>query len=197
MVYFLLFSGASSNANAATNSKPASPAKSAFQSNSPALRRPGAKPAAYNLDFLEHADDPNFNPFQTKAKVANVFDENSIEDPSSKPFETKSKVANNDKLDDPNLDPFETKSKVASNFEDKLDDPDFNPFETKSKIVNNFDDRMEEDPNIDPFATKSKVMNENTQVIMFFLNSTVRISTPNMFDIPMFTTCSIVKRFRF
>ena len=30
-----------------------------------------------------------------------------------------------------------------------------------------------------------------------FQNSTVRIWTPNMFDIPMVKTCSIVKRFRF
>ena len=36
---------------------------------------PPAPKGAYNLDFLDNLDDPNFNPFETKTKVENKFDE--------------------------------------------------------------------------------------------------------------------------
>lgn len=36
---------------------------------------PPAPKGAYNLDFLDNLEDPNFNPFETKTKVENKFDE--------------------------------------------------------------------------------------------------------------------------
>ena len=35
---------------------------------------PPAPKGAYNLDFLDNLDDPNFNPFETKTKVENKFE---------------------------------------------------------------------------------------------------------------------------
>ena len=62
-------------------------------SSSPPLRRPAAAGSAgasgYSIDF----DDPNFNPFETKAKVSNNFMDR-IDDPNCDPFATKSKVMN-------------------------------------------------------------------------------------------------------
>ena len=68
------------------------------------------KPAGYNMDFLDNLDDPNFNPFATKANVVNDGEEQPISKPKSGGY---------------NLD-----------FLDNLDDPNFNPFETKTKVTN-------------------------------------------------------------
>ena len=73
------------------------------------------KPGAYNLDFLDSIDDPNFNPFATKSKVSNE------DQPLGGGDEAKPKSSGGYNLD----------------FLDKMDDPNFDPFATKSKVMNN------------------------------------------------------------
>ena len=117
---------------------------------------PASTGNGYNLDFLDKLDDPNFNPFATKASVVNDGEQF----PVSKPAGGGGGGYNLDfldkaDLDDPNFNPFETKSKVVIDDEDSssspilptsspgktqkveayLDDPNFNPFETKTKVV--------------------------------------------------------------
>ena len=53
--------------------KPATPPPPADAEDEEPL--PPAPKGAYNLDFLDNLDDPNFNPFETKTKVENKFDE--------------------------------------------------------------------------------------------------------------------------
>lgn len=52
--------------------KPATPPPADAEDEEPL---PPAPKGAYNLDFLDNLDDPNFNPFETKTKVENKFDE--------------------------------------------------------------------------------------------------------------------------
>ena len=69
---------------------------------------------AYEIDYSKF-DDPNFNPFETKTKVVDSFDEPATEEA-----------------------PLPPKGAYNMDF-DKFDDPNFNPFETKTKVVDNFD----------------------------------------------------------
>jgi hypothetical protein len=72
-----------------------------------------AKPA-YNLDFLDKLDDPNFDPFATKTKVVNEA------------FQEEAELPTKQQNGGYNLD-----------FLDKMDDPNFNPFESKVNVSNN------------------------------------------------------------
>jgi len=49
---------------------------------------PPAPKGAYNLDFLDNLDDPNFNPFETKTKVENKFETKSDSPPKVEKVET-------------------------------------------------------------------------------------------------------------
>ena len=93
---------------------PAKPSEVAPAVSSPPLKRNPAPKSGYSIDF----DDPDFNPFESKSKVANNFggEAQPDQDPDFNPFQTKSKVSNDflDRLDDPNFDPFATKSKVSN-----------------------------------------------------------------------------------
>ena len=78
------------------------------------INEPTPPKGAYDIDYSKF-DDPNFNPFETKTKVVETFEEPTTEEAPLPP-------------------------KGAYNMEfDKFDDPNFNPFETKTKVVDNFD----------------------------------------------------------
>jgi hypothetical protein len=115
---------------------------------------------AYNLDFLDNLDDPNFNPFATKT---NVVDDVNKDSPKKEASPKKQDFL--DKLDDPNFNPFATKTKVVDDinknspqkepspkkqdFADKFDDPNFNPFATKTKVVDDINNDKMEGSNIE------------------------------------------------
>ena len=73
---------------------------------------------AYNVDF-DRFDDPNFNPFETKTKVVEKFDEPEEEPPAPKGAYD----IDYSKFDDPNFNPFETKTKVVDNFDTNASEP--------------------------------------------------------------------------
>lgn len=73
-------------------------------------------------------DDPNYNPFETKTKIAPENLDEKFADPDFNPFETKSKMESADPYDDPNFNPFQTKSKIGNE--------DFNPYATITKKRN-------------------------------------------------------------
>jgi hypothetical protein len=98
------------------------------------------------LDFLDQLDDPNFNPFATKASVVNDGEQLPVSKSAGGGGGGGYNLDFLDKadLDDPNFNPFETKTKVV------LDDPNFNPFETKSKVV------LDDDDSSNPILPTSK-----------------------------------------
>ena len=85
---------------------------------------PLPKSSGYNLDFLDKLDDPNFNPFETKAKVQNFDDAipSSTTNHEESPLPALSVSGSDEKLreNDPNFNSFETKSKVSSNNDDSV-----------------------------------------------------------------------------
>ena len=90
--------------------RPQSPPKEAVDNE---VEAPPTSKGAYDVDF-DKFDDPNFNPFETKTKVVDKFDE--VPD---------------------DMEPLPAKGAYAVDF-DKFDDPNFNPFETKTKVIDNF-----------------------------------------------------------
>jgi len=142
---------------------------------------PPAK-GGYNLDFLTNMDDPNFNPFETKAPVVNDAS-NALADDASNALaseklssEAASAVAASvsDKVEVPLETPkavIETKDSTPE-FEDneaiihaevprtdKPSDSEEMPPPPSKGYDMDFLDNLE-DPNYDPFKTKTSVMND-------------------------------------
>ena len=72
-----------------------------------------ATPTPYDFQDFDNFDDPSFNPFETKTKVVETFDEPGDETPPPKGAYN----VDFDQFDDPNFNPFETKTKVENKFE--------------------------------------------------------------------------------
>ena len=75
---------------------------------------PLPKSSGYNLDFLDKLDDPNFNPFETKAKVQNFDD--ALPSSTTTPLPASSVSGSDEKL----RQNVESKSKVSSNNDDSI-----------------------------------------------------------------------------
>ena len=163
--------------------KPATPPPANAEEDEPL---PPAPKGAYNLDFLDNLDDPNFNPFETKTKVENKFDEKietkqpEPEVPKEQPEVPKEDVAKeipSENLDELNTD-FEppkrappklgqrrppVKKKVKKVVKPEVPKepetkPDDEPLPAKGAYAVDFD--KFDDPNYNPFETKSKVSNQ-------------------------------------
>ena len=109
----------------------------------------------YNLDFLDNLDDPNFNPFETKASIDQNFDDPSDTTPEKftsqetpevecEPFQIGQEPdIKAEEVEQPENDLEEEvkETKTTSggynlDFLDNLDDPNVNSFETESNVVN-------------------------------------------------------------
>ena len=86
----------------------------------------GQVKGGYNLDFLDNLDDPNFNPFETKTKVVELFGDSKEEDikqdivniaEETKPFTKKPIVKKAVKKK--TVEPTEEGEKVAPNKQEK------------------------------------------------------------------------------
>merc|ERR1719220_2739709 len=75
---------------------------------------PLPKSSGYNLDFLDKLDDPNFNPFETKAKVQNFDD--ALPSSTTNPLPASSVSGSDEKL----RQNVESKSKLSSNNDDSI-----------------------------------------------------------------------------
>ena len=117
------------------------------------VEEPLPKRGGYNLDFLDNLDDPNFNPFETKAKVSNLEDEPIGGKSSSEAIE--------DKLNDPNFNPFETKSKVANEGSESVTSKPTAKVKPQSKVKES--KKVENDTKIDDSKNSEKVANEKKE----------------------------------
>ena len=160
--------------------KPATPPAADAEDDEPL---PPPPKGAYNLDFLDNLDDPNFDPFATKTKVENKFDEPKVEAKQPEPEVPKEQPevakpdAASENLDELNTD-FEppkrappklgqrrppvkkkvkkvVKPEVTKEPETQADDA---PLPAKGAYAVDFD--KFDDPNFNPFETKSKVSNQ-------------------------------------
>eukprot|EP00092_Neocalanus_flemingeri_P000503 GFUD01000534.1.p1 GENE.GFUD01000534.1~~GFUD01000534.1.p1 ORF type:complete len:772 (-),score=285.04 GFUD01000534.1:166-2481(-) len=112
----------------------------------------------YDLDILDKLDDPNFNPFETKASVSNnceVIDQQTVEHATTKAdgMETikddsrlnagikqsnaieNMQEAGEEQISQTVEDAIPIPKKYNLDFLDKFDDPNFDPFSTKTKVV--------------------------------------------------------------
>eukprot|EP00092_Neocalanus_flemingeri_P035827 GFUD01039007.1.p1 GENE.GFUD01039007.1~~GFUD01039007.1.p1 ORF type:complete len:2150 (+),score=757.42 GFUD01039007.1:317-6766(+) len=112
----------------------------------------------YDLDILDKLDDPNFNPFETKASVSNnceAIDQQTVEHATTKAegMETikddsrlnagikqsntieNMQEAGEEQISQTVEDAIPSPKKYNLDFLDKLDDPNFDPFSTKTKVV--------------------------------------------------------------
>ena len=152
---------------------------------------PPPKSGAYNLDFLDNLDDPNFDPFATKTKVVDTFSEPDVKQqtaenisgvpkdlPPSVESEVPKESAINVESEDLNTTfeppkrappklgqnrrPVVKKTKKKKPEVAPVPTPDETDMPPPAKGGYNLDFLDNlDDPNLDPFATKTKVQNDN------------------------------------